>query len=172
MRAFPAVLLVLAAAVTFAPAFADSRELADRVLIKKGAHSLTLLHGGAAMKTYKVSIGPGGSGFKHQEGDRVTPVGHYKVEWRAPSQFHVFLHLDYPNAEDKKRFAELKAKGELPPSATIGGDIGIHGSPPRPEWKAVHKTVDWTLGCIAVDDAEIDEISSLVPYGTPVDIED
>ncbi len=153
-------------------ASADAPEVADRVVIKKGAHSLTLMKGGAVLRTYKVAIGPGGAGPKHREGDRVTPVGHYKVDWRAPSQFHQFLHLNYPNEDDQKRFAALKAKGELPDKATIGGDIGIHGAPPAAEWKSLHKTVDWTAGCIAVDDAEIDEISRLVPYGTPVDIDD
>lgn len=153
-------------------AHADAPTLADRVVIKKSAHTLALMHGATTLKTYKVAIGPGGAGPKHREGDMTTPVGHYRVEWRAPSQFHQFLHLNYPNADDQKRFAESKAKGELPEKATIGGDIGIHGAPPNPAWKSTHKTVDWTAGCIAVDDAEIDEISSLVPYGTPVDIDD
>lgn len=169
---------LLVAAVVFcslAPsgsAEADAPPSADRIVIKKGAHTLTLMRGGAPLKTYKVAIGPGGAGPKHREGDMTTPVGHYKVEWRAASRFHQFLHLSYPNADDQKRFAESKAKGELPEKATIGGDIGIHGAPPNPAWKTTHKTVDWTAGCIAVDDAEIDEISSLVPYGTPVDIDD
>ncbi len=153
-------------------AHADAPTLADRVVIKKSAHTLALMRGTTTLKTYKVAIGPGGAGPKHREGDMTTPVGHYRVEWRAPSQFHQFLHLNYPNADDQKRFAESKAKGELPEKATIGGDIGIHGAPPNPAWKSTHKTVDWTAGCIAVDDAEIDEISSLVPYGTPVDIDD
>ncbi|HEY2364998.1 MAG TPA: L,D-transpeptidase family protein, partial [Polyangiaceae bacterium] len=121
---------------------------------------------------YSVAIGPGGPGFKHREGDKVTPVGHYHVTMHQPSQFHQFLRLDYPNAEDRVRFTHLQATGELPKEATIGGDIGIHGAPPQPQWKSVHKTVDWTLGCVAVDDAEIDEIGHLVADGTPVEITD
>ena len=145
---------------------------ASRIVIKKNAHELALYQGQTMMKKYSVAIGPGGSGFKHREGDKVTPVGHYHVIMHQPSQFHQFLRLDYPNAEDRARFTQLKASGTLPGEATIGGDIGIHGAPPQLQWKSVHKTVDWTLGCVAVDDAEIDEIGSLVADGTPVEIED
>jgi murein L,D-transpeptidase YafK len=140
---------------------------ATKIVIKKNAHELSLYRGDILMKTYKVAIGPGGSGFKHREGDRVTPVGHYHVTMHQPSQFHQFLRLDYPNAEDRVRFEKTHAPGE-----SIGGDIGIHGSPPQLGWKPIHKTVDWTLGCIAVDDDEIDEIGSRVADGTPVEIED
>ncbi|CAN5348172.1 hypothetical protein BH09MYX1_BH09MYX1_58050 [soil metagenome] len=174
MRSFALLVAALAVYSLAAAhdAHAEAPELADRVVIKKGAHTLTLMHGAAILKTYKVAIGPGGAGPKHREGDMTTPVGHYKIDWRAPSQFHVFMHVSYPNADDQKRFAEMKAKGEVPATATIGGDIGIHGAPGNPAWKTTHKTVDWTAGCIAVDDLEIEEISKLVPYGTAVDIDD
>ena len=151
---------------------AGPQQKANRIVIKKNAHELALYSGETFIKKYSVAIGPGGSGFKHREGDKVTPVGHYHVIMHQPSQFHQFLRLDYPNADDRARFTTLKASGELPKEATIGGDIGIHGAPPQPQWKAVHKTVDWTLGCVAVDDAEIDEIGSLVADGTPVEIQD
>ncbi len=151
---------------------ASTPQHATRVLIKKNAHELVLYQGETVMKTYRVAIGPGGPGFKKREGDQVTPVGHYHVIMHQPSAFHLFLRLDYPNADDRARFAKLVASGELPKDAHIGGDIGIHGSPPQIAWKPIHKSVDWTLGCIAVDDAEIDEIGSLVLDGTPVDVED
>jgi len=165
-------LVVSALLLVTIAAFADAPQKANRIVIKKNAHELALYRGDVLMKTYKVAIGPGGQGFKHREGDRVTPVGHYHVIMHQPSQFHQFLRLDYPNAEDRTRFAALKASGELPKEATIGGDIGIHGSPPQIAWKPIHKTVDWTLGCIALDDAEIDEVGSLVADGTPVEISD
>ena len=145
---------------------------ATKIVIKKNAHELALYSGETFIKKYAVAIGPGGPGFKHREGDKVTPVGRYHVVMHQPSQFHQFLRLDYPNAEDRARFARLQASGELPKEATIGGDIGIHGSPPQLGWKPIHKTVDWTLGCVAVDDAEIDEIGHLVADGTPVEITD
>lgn len=155
-----------------ASAHADAPMKATRVLVRKTAHELVLYRGDVVMKSYRTAIGPGGSGFKRQEGDKVTPVGHFHITMHQPSQFHLFLRLDYPTADDRARFAKLVANGDLPKEAHIGGDIGIHGAPPQAQWKSVHKTVDWTLGCVAVDDAEIDEIGSLVPDGTPVDIVD
>lgn len=145
---------------------------ATRVVVLKNAHELVLYHGDTVLHRYRAAIGPGGGGFKHREGDKVTPVGHYHVTMHQPSRYHLFLRLDYPNTDDRARFTKLVASGELPKDATIGGDIGIHGAPPQAEWKPIHKTVDWTLGCVAVDDAEIEEIGSLVKDGTPVDIED
>ena len=151
---------------------ADPPQKATRVLVRKAAHEVVLYQGDVVLKRYSAAIGPGGAGFKHREGDKVTPVGHYHVTMHQPSQFHIFLRLDYPNAEDRVRFAKLVATGELPKGSTIGGDIGIHGAPAQQEWKTAHKAYDWTLGCVAVDDAEIEEIGKLVADGTPVDIED
>jgi murein L,D-transpeptidase YafK len=146
------------------------------IRIHKVRHAMELHYKDGAVAEYPVSLGPGGAGPKHREGDRVTPVGHYKIVNRGPSKyFKIFMRLDYPNAEDRKRFLALKASGELPPHATIGGDIGIHGGtrpglnhdPQTPiEWR------DWTLGCIGVEDAEILEIATRTPDGTPVDIDD
>ena len=153
-------------------ASADAPQKATRGPHQKNAHELALYRGDVLVKSYRVAIGPGSSGFKKREGDQVTPVGHYHVIMHQPSKFHLFLRLDYPNADDRARFAKLVASGDLPKDARIGGDIGIHGSPPQLAWKPIHKTVDWTLGCIAVDDAEIDEIGSLVADSTPVDVED
>ncbi len=143
-----------------------------RILVQKNSHTMILWAGDQEVGRYKVAIGPGGAGHKHREGDKITPVGRYHVISRGPSAYTVFMRLDYPNAEDRKRFAALKAKGALPWNATIGGDIGIHGAPPQPEYKSEHKDWDWTLGCVAVDDDEIKEIAKRVPDGTVVDIED
>jgi len=145
-----------------------------RVGIKKGDHTLTLFANDVAVKTYKVAIGPGGSGPKTREGDMVTPVGRYRITQHQPSQYRTFLRLDYPTAADWRRFRALKASGVLPADATIGGDIGIHGPPVRlpDELKPALKAHDWTAGCIAVDDDEIREIARLVKDGTVVDIED
>jgi len=167
----PVQILLLLLGLTVS-ASADVPQRATRILVRKTAHELVLYRGDAVVKRYQAAIGPGGVGVKHREGDKVTPVGHYHVTMHQPSQFHLFLRLDYPNADDRKRFAGLVASGQLPKEATVGSDIGIHGAPPQPEWKTTHKLVDWTLGCVAVDDGEIDEIGALVADGTPVDIED
>lgn len=169
---FFAFLLAAATPSDGARAAEGARPHVTRIVIEKIAHRMTLYDGDTPVRTYRVAIGPGGSGPKRQEGDNVTPTGTYKVLGRWTSQFHVFLSLNYPNADDKRRFAELKAKGKLPKRATIGGAVGIHGAPPAKKWKRLHKHFDWTAGCVAVDDDEIDEVAGLVADGTRVEIVD
>jgi murein L,D-transpeptidase YafK len=142
------------------------------VHIVKSAHVMELLDGERVLGRYTVAIGPGGAGPKHREGDRVTPVGRYHVVQRGKSsRFHVFMLIDYPNADDRARFAQMKEAGELPPGATIGGDVGIHGG--NPDGSTVTNDVrDWTLGCIAVSNAEIERVAAMVANGTIVDIDD
>jgi murein L,D-transpeptidase YafK len=143
---------------------------ATRVFVKKSARTMTLFAGDEALATYAVAVGRGGSGPKKMEGDSVTPVGHYRVLKHEPSHLRIFLRIDYPNAEDRARFEELKKKGELPKNATIGGEIGIHGEPP--EAKPFKKADYLSHGCVVLEDAEIDQVARIVPDGTPVDIED
>ncbi len=146
-----------------------------RVLIKKKEHRLELRAADDALiARYSVAIGPGGMGPKRQEGDMTTPVGRYHITMHQPSQYKIFLRLDYQTADDFRRFNALKASGELPKDATIGGDIGIHGPPVSfPDLlKPSLKLRDWTAGCIAVNDDEISEIAKRVKDGTVVDIED
>jgi murein L,D-transpeptidase YafK len=165
------VRLALVVLLLVTSASASSKRV-TRVLIKKEEHTLTLFAGSEVVRTFRVAIGPGGAGPKKREGDMVTPVGHYRITAQQPSQYRTFLRLDYPTADDWKRFNAIKAS--LPAGATIGGDIGIHGPPVSlaDEVKAGLKARDWTAGCIAVDDDEIREIARLVKVGTPVDIED
>ena len=180
LRTLPAFAIAGALAIasaatilTAAPYARGERRSETTVRIAKAAHTMTVYDGARPVAVYRVAIGPGGPGAKHREGDKVTPVGRYHIVGKTPSaDFHRFLRLDYPNADDRARFAAMKARGELAPTATIGGDIGIHGSPRNPEWKPVHKDFDWTLGCIAVDDEEIDAIDALTRVGTVVEIDD
>jgi murein L,D-transpeptidase YafK len=160
--AFPLLLALVATAHAAPP------KKATRILVKKSAHTMTLLgKDDEVLGSYDVSIGPGGSGHKKREGDMVTPVGRYHVTMHQPSQFKIFLRLDYPTAHDWERFKKLKKDGALPDGARIGGDIGIHGGTPP-----TLKGRDWTAGCVAVEDEEIVEIAKLVPDGVVVDIED
>ena len=147
-------------------------EQATRIVIAKTAHTMDIFDGEKPLGHFSVAIGPGGSGAKRRQGDNVTPVGRYRVVSRSPSQFHIFMRLDYPNADDRARFAKAVADGNLPKGSTIGGDIGIHGAPAAAVWKPIHKQYDWTAGCIAVDDDEIEKIAAMVPNGTEVDIQD
>jgi murein L,D-transpeptidase YafK len=137
---------------------------ADRVLIEKKAHRLTLLNHGVVVKTYRVCLGSHPVGPKEREGDGRTPEGIYTIDSRnANSKFHRSLHVSYPNAADRARARRL--------GVSPGGAIMIHGVPNR--WRLLgpaFQLTDWTKGCIAVRDNEIEEIWNAVPNGTPVEI--
>ncbi|MGK4003189.1 L,D-transpeptidase family protein [Sorangium sp. So ce1036] len=150
---------------------APPRPRVTEIRIDKSDHTLELVAGDEILKTYRVAIGPGGPGPKRYEGDRRTPVGTYRVAGRFKGQFHRFLLVSYPNEEDRRRFAALKRLGEVPPGRGIGHSIGIHGVGGR-QSAGVHKESDWTLGCVALDDDEIDEIARLTPDGTRIVITD
>jgi len=109
-------------------------------------------------------LGRGGLAPKEREGDARTPEGYYIIDAKyAASHYHKALHVSYPNAEDRARAAKM--------GVSPGGAIMIHGLPNGEGWLgAAHRLYDWTLGCIAVTDEEIDEIFTLVPVGTPVEI--
>jgi murein L,D-transpeptidase YafK len=137
---------------------------ADSILILKKDHTLELLQGGKVIRTYKVALGRGGLAAKEREGDGRTPEGQYIIDARnEASHYHKALHISYPNSDDNKRAAKL--------GVSPGGAIMIHGLPNGMGWLgSSHRLYDWTLGCIAVTDSEIDEIWDLVPVGTHVEI--
>jgi murein L,D-transpeptidase YafK len=157
-------LLLCALAGSLAAQQPAARQRADSILILKKDHVMELLAGGKVIRTYKIALGRGGLAAKEREGDARTPEGHYTIDSRnATSHYHKALHVSYPDAADRKRAAKLG----VPP----GGAIMIHGLPNGMGWLgAKHRLYDWTLGCIAVTDQEIDEIWELVPVGTPVEI--
>ncbi len=139
--------------------------VADRVQIRKAARELTLYWGGAALRTYGVALGANPDGHKEIEGDGRTPEGRYSISGRnSQSKFHLALRVSYPSAIDRARAAKL---GKSP-----GGDIMIHGLPNGYGFiGSAHRLRDWTVGCIAVTDEEIEEIWRVVPDGCVVDIE-
>jgi murein L,D-transpeptidase YafK len=141
------------------------------VRIDKSDHKLEIVAGTRVLKTYKVAIGIGGMGPKQYEGDMTTPVGRYQVTTRFRPLFHQFIGVSYPNDADRARYQELKRQGKVPAGAGVGHGIGIHGVGSR-KLSGIHKQEDWTHGCIAMDDDEIDEFGSLVPEGTPIEITD
>ena len=138
--------------------------MADRVLIQKAAHSLSLYRGNRLLKTYKVALGPNAEGPKRQQGDGRTPDGTYVIDARKRySAFHRALHISYPNEVDRRRARRL---GVAP-----GGDIMIHGLPNgMGAIGKAHLVRDWTQGCIAVTNEEIEEIWRIVPNGTRVEV--
>jgi len=125
---------------------------------------MTLFTNGKALKTYKVALGRGSGAAKQREGDHETPEGFYTIDNRnAHSRFHRALHISYPNSEDKRR---AQQEGVVP-----GSLIMIHGIQNGLGWiGSLQQKIDWTDGCIAVTDPEIEEIWDLVPLGTPVEI--
>ena len=144
--------------------YAIQNRSADRILIEKGARRLTLISRGELLKTYKIALGGNPIGPKERQGDNKTPEGIYVIDARnRDSRFHLSLHISYPNERDKNRAKEL--------GVSPGGDIMIHGIKNGFSWLGdAHAEVDWTKGCIAVTDEEIEEISRLAPNGTIVEI--
>ena len=139
-------------------------EAADKVLIEKKERRLTLLSKGEVIKTYKIALGGDPVGPKERQGDNKTPEGTYTIDSRnRNSGYHLSLHISYPNERDKMRAKEL--------NVSPGGDIMIHGIKNGLAWVGnLHAGIDWTKGCIAVTDEEMEEIYKLVPNGTMVEI--
>lgn len=143
---------------------ADKAAHADQVLVLKKQRTLQLLNHGRVLKSYKVALGADPIGPKMQQGDHKTPEGIYILDSRnAHSQFYKSIHISYPSARDR---AAARARGVSP-----GGDVFVHGLPNGYHWVgASHRLKDWTDGCIAVTDEEIDEIWAAVGNGTPIEI--
>ena len=131
-----------------------------RLQMFKGDRNLFLFDNTSVLKAYRIDLGFAPEGPKQFEGDGKTPEGAYTVDRRNPdSLFHLSIGISYPNEAD---IAFAAAQGREP-----GGDIFIHGGP-RPGIDAIKP--DWTAGCIAVSDREIEDIYAMVRDGTPIDI--
>ena len=137
----------------------------DLVRVEKSHRQLQLIGGGQILRSYSVALGGDPIGHKHRAGDERTPEGRYVLDWRNPNSVaRRSIHISYPNADD---IAEAKARGVDP-----GGSIMIHGQPNGFGWLGrLLQLVDWTDGCIAVTDSDMDEIWTMVADGTPIEIE-
>lgn len=138
--------------------------IADKVIVIKSKRLLVLMREGEILKAYRVALGKKPVGRKTNAGDKKTPEGVYFIDYRNPeSRFHKSLRISYPNESDILN-AEKSER-------TPGGDIMIHGLPDNlKELDTLHRFSDWTDGCIAVTNSEIEEIWTLVPDGTTVEI--
>ena len=136
----------------------------DRIVVEKSARNLSIFANSKKLKTYHVALGRNPIGPKREEGDMKTPEGIYTIDARNPqSSFHLALHISYPSDEDNARAAE---RG-LP----AGFDIMIHGIQNGLGWiGAFHRRHDWTAGCIALTDEEIEELWRVTPDGTMIEI--
>jgi murein L,D-transpeptidase YafK len=162
MKTTVAILAVVAA--VFIWANAPERALpdgavADHIVVEKSARRLTLYAHGAPLKSYRVALGRQPVGAKQRQGDNKTPEGVYAIDFKNPnSGFHKALHVSYPSLTDRARVAP-------------GGDIMIHGLPNGLGFLGrTQRFRDWTAGCIALTNRDVDEVWRAVPAGTPIDI--
>ncbi|MEO8171884.1 MAG: L,D-transpeptidase [Sediminibacterium sp.] len=142
-----------------------------KVIIIKNKYEMQIYDSsGEWLVTYPVVFGNKDLGDKMMEGDRKTPEGIFHIGMkRKHEKWNSFLSLDYPTAESYQRFNQRKAKGLIPANARIGGSIGIHGTWPHEEF-AVDTYQNWTEGCISTKNDFIQEIFSMLPVGTTVEI--
>ena len=156
------MMLGMAAAVSSSEIPANAK--ADRVVVIKSQRILTLMTQGKVLKSYKVALGGNPIGPKVERGDHKTPEGNYVLDRRnAKSRFYRSIHISYPDEKDRAHAAKL--------GVSPGGDVFIHGLPNGFGWLGrIHLERDWTDGCIAVTDEEMDEIWQAVPDGTPIEI--
>lgn len=140
------------------PVMAPEAQRADRIHVDKSERRMQLLRAGKVLRSYRIRLGDAPVGHKRQQGDEKTPEGDYRISGRNPnSRFHLSLRISYPDATDRK---QARTRGVNP-----GGDIFIHGG------SIALSLHDWTDGCIAVTDREIEDIWRLVPTGVPIRID-
>ncbi len=156
---------IMLSSMVLASKGADVIGKADHVVVKKSERKLYLYRGSEILKIYHIALGKQPDGHKTREGDSRTPEGMYTLDWRNPnSRFYRSIHISYPSRSDNRHAREL---GDSP-----GGAIMIHGQPSN--WvertKLLFNQDDWTEGCIAVQDHEMDEIWNAVEDGTPIEI--
>lgn len=146
--------------LALAPLMLSANQPVTRIEIDKTARTLTLFSGSTPLRVYRdIKLGDAPRGHKRFEGDERTPEGRYTIDGRnAASRYHLSLRISYPNAADR---AFAARQGRSP-----GGNIFIHGQPNRSPLARI--PYDWTDGCVALGNAEIEEVWRLVPDGTPV----
>ena len=141
----------------FPPPLVSKSEQADAMRVYKAQRKLDLLRDGKVIRTYRMVLGGAPVGHKRQQGDERTPEGRYRITFRNDkSRFHLSLRVSYPNEADRR---QARARGVDP-----GGDIMIHGGTPA------YFTGDWTDGCIALRNADMEAVWQRVPTGTPIRI--
>lgn len=162
MRIGPAILATLFLLLTIGESQARK---ADRVVVVKSTAKLYLLDHGTRFQEIHVAFGGNPVGHKRQEGDERTPEGDYFLDYKnANSAFYKSIHISYPNAKDKARATAL--------GVSPGGQIMIHGQLNHFGWLSfISQRFNWTDGCIAVSNSDMDQIWASVEAGTPITIE-
>ncbi|MFV0437283.1 MAG: murein L,D-transpeptidase family protein [Desulfopila sp.] len=157
--------LLLAVILLFSPGPVAAKQTVDYVLVKKGERQMFLIKDGKIIRNYKISLGKNPEGAKEREGDKRTPEGLYLLDYKLEeSMYYKAIHISYPNAKD----LENARRKNLDP----GGKIMIHGQlNGLGDRAAITQQYDWTSGCIAVTNEEMDQIWQLVEDYTPIRIE-
>ncbi len=135
------------------------------LVVDKFSRKCYVYNAGKVIKEIEVELGVNWLGDKQQRGDRATPEGKYKIIAKKSGRntiYHKALLINFPNEEDKRRFEREKARGNIPRSAHIGGSIEIHGGG--------GKGIDWTEGCVALENTDMDKLFALCSVGTPLAI--
>ncbi len=182
IRALAACLLIVCAGV---PGLASAQPAETWVLVDTPGLQVSVMHGQEVLQVFdNVAIGSNGTTRQKRVADERTPLGDYRIsEIRRSSRFHLFLGLDYPSMDDAKRafgegridsneFTRIRdalQRGDHPPQDTsLGGNLGFHGiGNGSPE---IHASFNWTNGCIALTNEQIEILAALVSVGTPVRI--
>ena len=143
---------------------AHSGQIADMVIVEKSESRLYLMRAGEAFASFRVAFGANPEGHKQQQGDERTPEGTYVLGYKnAGSAFYKSIHISYPNAKDR---AEARKRGVDP-----GGDIMIHGQKNGyGKFAAIVQHFNWTDGCIALSNSDMDLVWNAVKPGTPIEI--
>lgn len=156
--------LICAVALVVLTAVAGAADKADRLLVEKSRHLLSAYQGKRLLGSWHVVFGPQPVGPKQQEGDLRTPEGHYVIDFKKPdSAYYKALHISYPNAADRARARRLKVRP--------GGNIMIHGQKNGFGWAAATtQQSNWTLGCIALSNEDMEQLWQRVEPGTAIEI--
>lgn len=173
--------IILCTLLSASAAYADEY----KIVVSKKNKQMTLEKAGTVVKKYTIATGKGGQGTKRRRGDSKTPIGTYRISrFRESSRFHYFIQLDYPNLIDawhgyknrvidadefKQIAAAYKNRKEPPQDTELGGFIGIHGLGETNEKKlTIHQELNWTEGCIALTNGEINDLRKYIDIGTQV----
>jgi murein L,D-transpeptidase YafK len=139
------------------------------VVVRQSCRTLDVYRFGKRIRSYPAVFGQGGTPKVH-EGDRRTPIGLYSVLAKYPHpKWRYFFLIDYPNGSDVFRYDQANVAGELPQGAGIGGSVGIHGTD-KPDLN--RRGVDWTWGCVSLDNDAIEDLYGVLPVGTPIVIQE
>ena len=140
------------------------------VKVFKSDYTLEVWDGNKALRSYKIVLGGNPKGQKLMEADRKTPEGSFKVRNLYPhAKWSKFIWFDYPNEQSEINHAQAKADGTIPSTASIGSEVGIHGVPKNMDsW--IEEGVNWTLGCVSLTNADVNDLYSVIQKGTEITI--